>query len=241
MGMFDLGSNVVVEEDQDTLGGGGVQESGLYDCTIKLAYITKSAGGAMAINLVLETDRKVSINQQIYISSGDAKGNKFTYTDKKSGEEKPLPGYSQINSLCQSAIGKQLKDLDPEEKILNLYDYNAKKEIPTKVPVITELLNAPITVGLLKQTEDKRAKDATGNYVATGETRDINVISKVFRTEGRLTNAEIAAGATTGEFAKKWLEKNKGVVVDKSTKVANAPQTGLPTPNPTTPTKSMFN
>lgn len=239
--MFDLGSNVTVEEEVDSLGGKGPLDSGIYDFKIKLAYITKSGGGAMAVNLVLETDKKQELKETIYISSGDAKGNKFTYKDKQ-GNEQPLPGYSQINTLCRLAIGKELRELEPETKTISLYDYTAKKEVPTQVPVLTDLLNEEIALGVLKIIEDKRSKNAEGKYVANGETRIINSISKIFKAEGHLTGAEIAAGLTEGEFAPKWASKNNGIVVDKSTKVST-PASSAPVASPTgksTPTKSLF-
>lgn len=242
MSMFDLGKDVVEEAESDVLGGRGPLESGLYDFIIKAAYITKSGGGAMAVNLELAAGPQ-TMNQTIYISSGDAKGNKFSYTDKE-GTEKPLPGYSQINNLCLLACGKKLRELDPETKTLSLYNYDQKKDIPTEVPVIMELLDQEITAGVLKILEDKRKKnDQTGNYEPTGETRELNEIDKWFRTKDQLTVAEILAESTEAAFAGKWSDKNSGVTRDKSTGVkGNTGTAGAPAAKGEAPVpeKSLF-
>lgn len=238
-------TTVKMEEERDVLGGGGVFDSNLYDFTIKLAYVSYAASGAVAINLNLESSGR-TLKQTIYISSRkDAAGNvRYTYTDKKTGEDRPLPGYSQINSLCQLAIGKQLKDIDPEEKTISIYDFTAKKELPKQVPVLTELLDAEITIGVLKVLEDKNVKDASGKYVPNGETREVNTMGKFFKTEGRLTTAEIAAGETEGKFAVKWLDKNLDAVINKAKGVsANTGTAGIPASSGAAPapTTSLFN
>ena len=224
--MFDTA--VKMEEERDVLGG-GVFDSNLYDFEIKLAYITKSKGGAMAVNLTLESKGN-TLKQIIYISSGDAKGNKFTYIDKKTNEERPLPGYSQINSLCQLAIGKSLKEIDPEDKVIAVFDTDLKKEVNKTVPVLTELMGNDITIGILKVIEDKnKLNDATGKYEPTGETREINEMAKFFKTGSNLTSAEIASGETEGKFAAKWLDKNLDTVKNKAKGVpAGSGTTGLP-------------
>jgi len=243
MSMFDLGKDVKLEKDEDRLSTSGILDSDIYDFKIEMAYLTKSKGGAMAVNLVLKQSNGHVFKPTIYISSGDAKGNSFTYTDKKTGEMHPLPGFSQINTLCELAIDKGLKDLEePEKKTIGIWNYDAKKEMPTEVPVLMELLNSEITAGVLKIIEDKRAKNDVGDYVPTGETREINEIDKLFRTEGRLSSAEIIAGNTQGEFASKWADKNAGKTRNKSSgSTASSGTAGAPVASeaPTT-TKKLF-
>ncbi len=229
--MFDLGKDVVEDQETDSLGGGPL-DSALYDFVIKMAYIGKSKGGAMSVNLTLESG-KDTLRQVIYISSGDAKGNKFTYTDKNDKTEKPLPGYSQINSLCLLAVGKPLKELDPENKTIGIWNYDLKKEVPTEVPVLMDLMGEEISAGILQIIEDK--------YQAEG-TRKINEIDKWFRTKDKLTVAEILAEATEAAFADKWVTKNTGITRDKST--GGGGSTGTPAAQGTgdapAPKKSLF-
>lgn len=225
MSIIDLGSNVVVDTESDNLGGGSVFKSDLYDFKIALAYLNKAPSGALSLNLTLDTKEGREMKQTIYISSGDAKGNKFTYTDKN-GNERPLPGFAQMDSLCKLAVDKGLKDMDQEEKTILVYSPTESKEVPTQVLVLTELLGAEITLGILEVVEDKMVKNAEGKYVAdNGQTRVVNQISKIFKTEGHLTGSEIAANMTEGEFAKKWLDKNKDQVINKAGKSVKAKST----------------
>lgn len=207
-----------IADEKDNLGGGNrVRESGLYPMTIALAYLTKSKGGALALNLELKDDTG-SIKQQLWMTSGTEKGCKNYY--EKDGEKHYLPGFLQANAICLLSIGKEIATLDTEVKVVNLYNYDTKAEVPTKVDMLVDLIGQPILVGLLKQTVDKNVKDAAGNYVASGETREENEIDKIFRASDRMTTAEIRAQATEAAFAAKWEEKWAGKTKDKSTKAA---------------------
>lgn len=97
-----------------------------------------------------------------------------------------------------------------EEKVVNLYDFEAKKELPKNVIVLTDVIGKPITVGVIKQIVDKNVKDSSGNYVPSGETREENVIDKAFHQESKRTVSEIRAGLDEAVFYPKWVEKNQG-------------------------------
>lgn len=241
MSIFALGNDVQQEVEKDSLGG-GLFESGTYDFTVEMAYLSKSKGGAMGINLTFKTEDGRTLRENGWISSGDAKGNSFTY--EKDGKKYPLPDYAKLDNLCKLAIGKSLGELEPEKKTIKVWDHEQKKEVPKEVPVLMDLLKAKITAGVLKATVDKTSKnDATGKYEPNGETRDINEIDKYFRTEDKLTSAEIQAEATEPEFYEAWQEKNKGKLVNRAkgasgnTGTAGAPTGGTDT---SSNTKSLF-
>lgn len=239
MSIFKLNENVVQEEEIDSLGG-GLLDSALYDFKIEMAYLSKVKSGAMQVNLTFKTKESKTLRERGFISSGDAKGNKFTYTDKE-GKERPLPDFAKLDTLCKLAIGKSLQELEPEQKTIKVYDPELKKEVPTQVPVLMDLIGADITAGVLRVVEDKTSKDSTGAYTPTGETRETNIIDKYFRTEDKLTVAEIKAEATEAAFYGKWEEKNKGKVVNKAKGVAgNSGTAGAPTSTAPNPTKSLF-
>jgi len=127
----------------------------------------------------------------------------------------------------------------PEKKTIKIYDPELKKEMPKEVPVLLDLLGEDITCGVLKQVVDKTSKNASGEYVPTGETREVNEIDKFFRTSDKLTIAEIVAESTEATFYNKWVEKNKGKVVNKAKGVAG--NTGSPAAaTQVKPTKSLF-
>lgn len=229
-----------IADEKDSVGGSRVRESGLYPLTIALAYLTKSAGGALALNLVLKDDDG-EVRQQLWVTN--KKGENF-YLDKKQ-EKQYLPGFNMANSLALLTVGKEIAALDTEEKVINLYNFEAKADVPTKVDMVVELLGKEILVGLLKQTVDKTKKnEATGEYEPTGETREENEVDKFFRAEDRLTSSEIRAGATEAAFATTWETKWKDKTRDRSTGAkggngtAGAPKASGPATSQ--PTQSLF-
>lgn len=225
--LASLASDDTIAQETDSVGGNRVLESGLYPMTVTMAYTTKSAGGAIGLVLTLATESKQEVRQTLWVTSGTAKGAKPYY--EKDGEKHFLPGYLHANALCLLTVGKEISAMDTETKVVKVYSPEAKAEVPTKVDCLVELLNKPILVGLLKQTVDKTAKDATGAYVATGETRDENEIDKMFRASDRMTTSEIRAQATEATFADTWTTKWAGKTRNKAKGVsANSGTFGAP-------------
>lgn len=216
--MFDnLAPIEGVEEEKDVTFTKGPLESGLYQGIIKLAYTGKSKGGAMSVTVHVDLNGRMH-RETLWVTTGDAKGNVPFYT-KQDGSKAYLPGYNVFSALAELTVGKTVNQLGTEDKVVKLYDYEAKKEIPQTVPVITELLDQPVYVGLVKQIEDKTTKADDGSYVPTGETREINLIDKIFRASDKATTTEAKA---KGEpvFVEKWLQANEGNTRDRSTKDA---------------------
>ena len=199
-----LKTDNTIADANESVSTGSILESNLYDFTIDLAYISKSSGGAVALNLHL-SDGGNTIRQTIYASSGDAKGNLNYYTDKK-GKKQYLPGFNIANNLALLTAGLELSELEPEEKVVNLYDFDAGKELPTKVAALTQVMGKQVTAGVIKQTVDKNVKTDNG-YVPSGETRDENELDRLFRTDDGLTVTEIKAKSTTPAIKEAWLTK----------------------------------
>ena len=209
-----------INEETDNLGGFSPLDSALYGLTIKLAFITFAASKAMCMNVHFETENKQELRQQFYVTSGEAKGCKNFYVNKK-GEKFFLPGFNQANALCLLTLALPLGDMVTELKTINLYDHTAGKEVPTNVEMITALIGHKIIGGVIKQIEDKNKKnEETGEYEATGETRTANEVDKFFRDRDGMTVPEIKAKATESVFKDKWADKWTGQVKDKSTGVA---------------------
>lgn len=227
-----------IANEKDSLGGGGVLDSGLYNATVALAYTNKSAGGAIGLVLNLKTDDNREIRQTLWMTSGTAKGCKNYYEDKN-GAKQYLPGFLHANSLALLTVGKEISELDTETKVVNVWSSEAKAEVPTKVDMVMDLLGKEIIVGLIRQTVDKTAKADDGSYQPTGETRDENEIDKLFRAKDKMTTSEIRAQATEAGFITKWAEKNTGKTRDKSGKggaagTAGAPKAATANKKPTT-------
>jgi hypothetical protein len=217
-------ANLTTQEDiadeRDSVGGGGVLDSNLYEMTIEYAYLTKSESGALALNLRLKTEDGREIRSQQWMTSGTAKGCVNYYTDRQ-GNKQYLPGFNMANAAALLTTGKEISQLSTEQKVINLYNSEAKAEVPTKVDMITELLGKKILVALLRQKVDKTQKnEATGAYEPTGETREENEIDKIFRASDKKTTAEIRAQAEEAAFYKAWADKWVGKVKDKTAKDA---------------------
>jgi len=210
-----------VKQETNTLGGGqskfGVVESGLYNGTIDMAYIKTAASGAVAIALTFLTDEGRQVKEDLWVQSGTAKGNKTFYVNKK-GEKHSLPGFTMANQVCLLADGKELNKQATELKIVKIYSWEQKTDVPTEVEVLVDLLGKPIIAGIVKQTVDKKQKGDDNQYHPTGEYRDENTFDKFFRDSDRLTTVEIRGGSTGTPFADGWETANKGKTRDKTDK-----------------------
>lgn len=242
--LANLASDSTIADEKDSIGGSGPLDSGVYKTTISMAHLSKSAGGAMGLVITLKTEDNKDLKQTLWMTSGTAKGCKNYYEDKN-GEKHYLPGFIHANALCLLTVGKEISAMDTETKVINLYSPEAKAEVPTKVDVLMDLLGKEIIVGLIKQTVDKTKKnEATGQYEATGETRDENEIDKFFRAKDRMTTAEIRAQAEEATFINSWDQKWTGKVKDRAKgaaaglpgvpKLGSAPSAAAATKKPTT-------
>jgi hypothetical protein len=228
------------EVEDDFVGGGGAVETDIYKGKIKYAYIGKAANSdARNLSLCVILDGGKEVTRQIWMTNRDGD---VTYKDKKTKEEKNLPGYNQVNSLCMLLCSKEVGDMDVEEKTLNLYDFESKKEVPQAVDCFVELHGEELQVAIQKQIVDKTQKNEnTGDYEPTGETREVNEFVKFFPADRLVTISEVAQfvkslggdfedvlsdGDLTkaiskmeedGAYATTWLEKNRGETWDKST------------------------
>lgn len=211
----NLTSDDSIANERDSVGGNGALDSALYPATITMAYAKKSDGGATGLVLHFKTTAGDEVRQTLWMTSGTAKGCKNYY--EKDGEKHYLPGYTQANSLCLLAAGKEISAMDTEQKVTKVYDATAKAEVPTKVDAVMDLIGKEIIIGLIKQTVDKTKKnETTGIYEATGETREENEVDKFFRASDRMTTAEIRAAATEAQFVNAWETKFTGLVRNKA-------------------------
>lgn len=212
---------------KDSVGGGfRVRDSGLYPLKVALAYVTKASSGALALNVTFKDDEG-EVRQQFWMTSGTAKGGHNYYTDKQ-GQKQYLPGFIHANALTLLTLGKEIGALDTEKKVINLYSAESKAEVPTQVDMLMDLVGQEVLVGLIKQTVDKNIKDAAGNYIPSGETREENEVDKIFRLKDKMTEAEIRAQAEQANFFAVWEQKWAGKVKDKTTKGANTGTAGAP-------------
>jgi hypothetical protein len=240
--LANLASDSSIADEKDSLGGNSVLNSAAYLLNISLAYLSKAASGALALNVVTKTEDGRELRQQFWMTSGTAKGCKNYY--EKDGEKHYLPGFTHANALCLLTVGKEISQLETESKVINLWSSEAKAEVPTKVDMLTDLLNQQIYAGVIKQTVDKTKKNDAGEYVATGETREENEIDKFFRAKDKMTTAEIRAQAAEAAFFASWEQKWTGKVKDRAKGAAaglpGVPKLGEAPKGTAKPTTSLF-
>ena len=63
----NLTTDSSIKGETDSLGSGGLWESGTYPLTIKVAYLSTAASGALALNIVAASGEK-EIKQQFWIT-----------------------------------------------------------------------------------------------------------------------------------------------------------------------------
>lgn len=210
-----------LEEVRDSLGGGGAIDSDSYTGIIKLAYAGASSSGARFLAIHLDLNGR-EYRETLYVTN--RQGQNYY---EKGGKKIPLPGFTVANDMALLTTGYPLSNQTIEEKVVSLYNFEERKEIPTKVQAVTSMMGKKITVGILKSIVDKTKKnEQTGMYEPTGETREENNIDKVFHAETKKTVSEFTNNVEKAEFHDKWVEKNKGQVRNKA--IGATGKVGLP-------------
>lgn len=212
-------------ETKDTDFLGGKLSTDVYLAAVKMMYIDKNERGTVFANieLVLKTANGTrNYNETIYMSN--SKG-EFTFIDKKTNKPAPLPGFVTVDTLCKMATGKGVNEQETARKTIEVYDSKTKGKVNAEKEVVMSMLKQKVQVAIVQEVHNKNAKDASGNYVPTAETFTSTTIKKVFNAEG-LTQTEVDAGKSEGEFKEAWLKANKDKVFDKTVKVANGATAG---------------
>lgn len=212
MSIFENLTTNGLEESTDTLGKGSyLLESGIYEATIKSAYAGESSGGAMSVSFIFDVNGKE--HRETFYVTNKSKENFYVKNKKKY----PLPGFSHVDDICLITTGEHLSDQATEPKIVKVYDFVVKAEVNKEVPMLTGILGKKVALGIIKQLENKSKKnDQTGKYEPTEETREVNLVDKVFHPEAKLTVVE-ALENKPATFWDKWLKQNEGVVRNRCT------------------------
>lgn len=214
--MFNKLSDKNLEQAHDVVSSGySPVITDIYTAIVKMAYGITSSGGALGVHLSLYLPALGrEYNETIYVS--DKSGNNYSI-DKQSGKKRPLPGFTIINDLCLVTCDSPLASMETEDKLVPVYDYEEKKQVPTSVPVLTDLLGKEVYVAIFCKEENKKVKQDNGEYVATPETRMLNSIEKMMHNPSKMTVREAESGMDTATYYDAWLEANKGRVLDRRT------------------------
>lgn len=205
-----------LEQSTDRLGGFAPVSSGIYIATIKALYAGQSAGGAMSVSLIADlegADREYK--ETFYVTNKNGENYFVNKNDKT--KKVPLPGFTVVDDICLIATGESLAQQTTEEKVINIYDFEAKKEQPKSVQMLMGAIGQKVALGIVKQIVNKQEKNSAGEYVPVADTREENVVEKVFHPEMKLTVAEARNGQTEAKFWDAWKDRNTDVVRDKRT------------------------
>lgn len=224
-----------VERTEDRVGGNSrLLDSDIYVATIKAAYTGESKSGAISVTLMCDIDGK-EYTETLYITN---KNKEPYFVNSNTRKKQFIPGYNYLNAICLVAAGKELKEVDTEEKVLSLYNFETQKNENTSVPVLVDLSGKKVALGIIKELRNK-AQLVDGKYVDTADSREQNQIMAVFDPESHKTVNEALDGKEA-TFWDAWLERNKGKVVDRRTIKDGAPTTGSGASNSPAPRKSLF-
>lgn len=243
MSIFSKLKSDDLQKAQDRLGGGfQALPSDIYTVTIKAMYVNTSKSGAMGITLLGSVEGQPNeYRETFWVTNKDGLN---YFVNKQDNKTKiPLPGFTIVDDICVVCTDAPLADQEPEEKVLNIYDAEAGKEIPKSVQVITSLTGKKVALAIQDELHNKTVKDGD-KYVDTAETIERNAVVKVFHPEYKVTVLEATEGREA-TFWDKWLERYKtGKPVDrrkiKEEGQAGRPPKATPTAASPAPRKSLF-
>ncbi len=245
MGMFDLDKDVVEAEERDVSGGYGAVDADVYLGVIKMIYLDEYKAGSKNFNIIFTADSGKEHKETIYYANKEG-----VYTTEKDGKKVPTFGYNRLNSFLKVITEKGITEQDVETKTINVYDFDAKKELPKERKVLMDTINVPVAVGMINTNTENTT--AESNYKdGTGVFKNINSIDKMFFPDTGLTVVERLAGETEPKYMEKWKKDNKGQVRLKEAKNpgaasgGNTPSNGASSASASTseapaPKKSLF-
>ena len=219
MGKFSMHDDIKLKET--SLGGGSyLWDSGVYKTIVDMAYFDQSKGGAHSLNVTLLGEDGKKLKQTIWFTN---RKEEVHFINQK-GEKDYLPGYTLANNLALIITGEDINEAfeNSEKKMVNVYDFNEKKEKPTEKSVATSLLGKQIKAAVLKQTVNKRVNDGSGTYVDSAETRDENQLKEFYFPDSDLTVVEKAKDATEALMMPKWAERNTGKTLNRVKEVTGS-------------------
>jgi len=206
-----------------------VLESGLYkNAIVKMAYIEKKEAGSVWANVFMETEEGKEISENFCLLSGDAKGNKNYYIGKSDKRKHYLPGFSTFNSLCLLATGAESSKQNVEGKVVQVWNNDSKTNVATTVEAFVDLLDKPITIGIIKERKFNQTKNDSGEYVATDKVIEVNNLDKFFRNSDLISSVELLAGSDRAAYYSQWESQNTGKTKDSTGGSEKSSQTKQP-------------
>ena len=198
---FDFGGNDV-EDNEERIGGWAADESDVYVKAITQAFLTQSPKGAYAINLSTKDKEGNERDYQFYFTN---RAGATYYT--KSGKKHQLPGYALLNSICMTISGQTAQQVlsKPKKAVIDLMDWESRKEVPTEVKTYPQICKKPVKLAIVKVIDNAYKKGKI-----TNEPREKNEIKMAFDAKTNLTITEVAKGLKEPKLHEGWLKQWKG-------------------------------
>lgn len=214
MNMFSKMTTDGMAPEEDRLGGFQIMPTDIYKGVIEVMYAGKSSKTqSQSLTFSFKSDCGKTLKHTGWVTN---RNNENFYIDKEDKVTKHLlPSWLEMDSLCLMATGMVLADQETEQKMVNIYNFDLKKAVPTEVTVFTGLTNARIAIAITEETVDVTKPNDAGVYVPNGDTKSENGVAKFFHEESMRTSSEVLTGQEESIFAPKWLLKNKGQVINK--------------------------
>ena len=112
-----------INDDKDTLGGSfTILESGVYDATVKYAYLSQAKSGAGAVNFEFDVDGK-TIKETMYVTNREGKN----YYERN-GQRNYLPSFINADAISLFTTGKALFEQKKKPKLLTCITLMLKKK-----------------------------------------------------------------------------------------------------------------
>lgn len=235
MAFKDLKKDSSIQNDSDNIPlAGGLFDTGIYSAIIDVAYmITAPQKGTQGVVLHFKIGDRTFRNTQ-WICTADG-----TYTWKSGDRSGYWPGFVIVDEICSIVTGQDLENLpEPENKVLSIWNSQAKKEMPTEVPVMMNLQGGMLEVGIHRTMEDHWIEEHKTKWIEKNE------LVKVFHTDG-LTVNEKASSAVNSATKIKWEMRYGNGLIDKRKASAGGEKyiresTTLAGGKVTEPSKSLF-
>lgn len=227
----DLAQNNDIVEAEERLGGFSVMPSDIYRLTIKLAYVVFSQtpdSKARGVAFTFVNKDGVEFNETFWVTNKAGQNYSIDDNDPKK-TKKALRGYTTVNNICNLVAGKDLSGMDIQDKTFKIYDFSERKELNKSVPTLVDLIGKTIVGAVHHEIVNKQKKDdRTGKYEPIADTREQNVLDRVFDEDSLMTPSEIRKKATTPDIYTGWLERYKGKVRDRTDKNLKGNSSGAP-------------
>ena len=202
MALFDdiaVDENAEVQEQEVRKAQSWIKESGAYTVEIKMFRFKQSDGGANGFVVDMETEAGEKLTYEEWFTT---KAGGTTYVGKKDGKTYDLPGMAKLKNISRALTGNPLAFRTTEEKIVAIYDFNAKTDVDKKVDVAKELIGKTVEILVQRTLEDKtKLNPVTGKYEGTAEFRAINEVLAWIDPVSHKTFSENAAGKEALSYA----------------------------------------